>query len=59
MSDRNLYLANWLHRAKYAGQKEPHQEEKSAKGLFICPECKTGPWHKSWGDLCPNCSGAD
>lgn len=26
---------------------------------FICKACDGGPWHVSWGGICPNCSGAD
>lgn len=25
----------------------------------MCPACGDGPYHKSWGNICPNCSGAD
>lgn len=31
----------------------------AAKDTFICANCGTGPWNKSWGALCPNCTGAD
>jgi len=27
--------------------------------LYFCKECGSGPWHISWGEPCPNCTGAD
>lgn len=36
---------------------DPPKPSKST--LFMCPACGDGPWHQSWGRICPNCSGAD
>ena len=30
----------------------------SAPGVIKCSACGS-PYHKSWGRICPNCSGAD
>ena len=41
---------------------EPYDTAKPHPTLgetFICRGCGTGPWHKSWGRFCPNCTGAD
>lgn len=27
--------------------------------FFKCRGCGDGPWHITWGGICPNCSGAD
>jgi len=40
----------------YLAAREHGVEERD---LYFCRECGSGPWHKSWGKPCPNCTGAD
>lgn len=37
-----------------------HKEdaEKWPEEFFKC-SCGSGPWHITWGGICPDCSGAD
>jgi hypothetical protein len=57
-----VYLASeWWHSRPLPEDDEPYSFEPKSEpsDLFICPVCGTGPWHKAWGRICPNCSGAD
>lgn len=31
--------------------------ERHPGEYFKCGVCGTGPWHITWGGMCPNCSG--
>ena len=37
---------------------KPDAAERFPQEYFKCRACNTGPWHITWGAICPNCSGA-
>ncbi len=53
------YLRRAIRMGDYKPKAEDGDAERYPEEYFKCQACETGPWHITWGWVCPNCSGAD